>query len=97
MAALKRMTQLTGGLKALTASNTHRLHLPKTYYTYVNEPSMLIPDKEPVWVKSAEEAVEQAGLASGNWKIYISRYLLFIPSLSVIDQWREEFPTASLH
>ena len=68
MAALKRMTGLTGSLKALTASKT-RQHLPKTYYTYVNEPSMPIPNKEPTWVKSAEEAVEQAGLGSGNLHI----------------------------
>lgn len=65
MAALKRITGLTGRLKALSTSNAHRLHLPKTYYTYVNEPSMPIPDKEPIWVKSAEEALDQAGLASG--------------------------------
>lgn len=63
MAALKRMTALT---RALTASRMIRVHAPKTYYTYVNEPSMPIPGKEPCWVKTAEEAIENAGLTSGK-------------------------------
>lgn len=66
MAALKQMTKLTGTLKALTSTNGYRPQAAKTFYTYVNEPAMPIPDREPCWVKSSEEAMERAGLSSGN-------------------------------
>ncbi|KAK0183077.1 hypothetical protein PV327_001149 [Microctonus hyperodae] len=64
MAALKQMTKLTGTLKALTSTNGYRPQVAKTFYTYVNEPAMPIPDREPCWVKSSEEAIERAGLSS---------------------------------
>ncbi|XP_015112914.1 uncharacterized protein LOC107038372 [Diachasma alloeum] len=66
MASLRRVTGLTGGIKGLTRSHGYRQHLPKTFYTYVNEPAMPIPEREPCWVKTAEEAVERAGLASNQ-------------------------------
>ncbi|XP_015585358.1 uncharacterized protein LOC107263058 [Cephus cinctus] len=63
MAALKRMTSLT---KALSTSWSYRLQMPKTYFTYVNEPAMPIPNREPHWVQTADEAIEQAKLKSDN-------------------------------
>jgi hypothetical protein len=38
----------------------------KSYHSYVKEPTMLIPNKEPCYVDSAEEALESAGLASSK-------------------------------
>ncbi|KAH0558094.1 4-hydroxybutyrate coenzyme A transferase [Cotesia glomerata] len=64
MAALNRLIKLSEGFKGLASAHGYRLQASKTFYTYVNEPAMPIPDKEPCWVKSSEEAVERAGLAS---------------------------------
>lgn len=73
MAAFNRMIKLTEGLKNLTSSHGYRFQASKTFYTYVNEPAMPIPDKEPCWVKTSEEAVERAGLASGKLIIYLKK------------------------
>lgn len=68
MAALKRIVNLSKTLKTMTT--TSRLCCSqtskKTYFTYVNEPSMPILDKEPCWLKTADEAIEKAELDSGN-------------------------------
>lgn len=69
MAAFKRITGLTKALASMTTSTTRISCLPaikKNYFTYVNEPSMPIPGKEPCWLKTADEAIEQACLDSGN-------------------------------
>jgi len=68
MAALKRITSLTRALAAMTSASRPCLQhaTRKTFFTYVNEPSMPIPGKEPCWVKTADEAIEQAELDSGN-------------------------------
>lgn len=69
MAALKRMVNLSKTLKTMTTTSrlccfqTSR----KTYFTYVNEPSMPILNKEPCWLKTADEAIEKAELDSGNY------------------------------
>lgn len=68
MAALKRILNLSKTIKTITS--TFRLCVQtskKTYFTYVNEPSMPILDKEPCWVKTADEAIEKANLDSGNY------------------------------
>ncbi|KAG7200876.1 hypothetical protein KM043_003239 [Ampulex compressa] len=66
MAALKRITSLSRALATMTS--TSRLcslqNSRKTYFTYVNEPSMPIIGKEPCWLKTADEAIEQAELDS---------------------------------
>ncbi|PBC29839.1 4-hydroxybutyrate coenzyme A transferase isoform X1 [Apis cerana] len=65
MAALKRILNLSKTIKTITS--TFRLCVQtskKTYFTYVNEPSMPILDKEPCWVKTADEAIEKANLDS---------------------------------
>ncbi|XP_068978678.1 4-hydroxybutyrate coenzyme A transferase-like [Bombus flavifrons] len=66
MAALKRIVNLSKTLKTMTT--TSRLCCSqtskKTYFTYVNEPSMPILDKEPCWLKTADEAIEKAELDS---------------------------------
>ncbi|XP_014604419.1 PREDICTED: 4-hydroxybutyrate coenzyme A transferase-like [Polistes canadensis] len=67
MAAIKRLTGLTKALTSMTTSTTRISCLPaikKNYFTYVNEPSMPIPGKEPCWLKTADEAIEQANLDS---------------------------------
>ncbi|KAL2730851.1 4-hydroxybutyrate coenzyme A transferase-like [Vespula squamosa] len=67
MAAFKRITSLTKALASMTTSTTRISCLPaikKNYFTYVNEPSMPIPGKEPCWLKTADEAIEQASLDS---------------------------------
>ncbi|XP_031842620.1 succinyl-CoA:acetate/propanoyl-CoA:succinate CoA transferase [Nomia melanderi] len=66
MAALKRITTLSKTLNTLTASTRACSFqaTKKSYFTYVNEPSMPIPDKQPCWVKTADEAIEQAELDS---------------------------------
>lgn len=68
MAALKRITSVTKALTTAlnTASRPCCLQTwKKTYFTYVNEPSMPIPGKEPCWVSSAEEAMKSVELDSG--------------------------------
>ncbi|XP_043469085.1 4-hydroxybutyrate coenzyme A transferase [Leptopilina heterotoma] len=70
MAALKQITSLTKAFKAVAASRTTQALVSKNFYTYSKEPAYPIPDKEPCWVKSAEEALQQAGLTSEQ-KIYI--------------------------
>ncbi|XP_033208942.1 4-hydroxybutyrate coenzyme A transferase-like [Belonocnema kinseyi] len=70
MAALKQITSLTKVFKAMTATRASRVLASKNFYTYVNEPGMPIPDKEPCWVKTAEEAVQKAGLMSDQ-KVYV--------------------------
>lgn len=52
--------------KALAASRASRTLGPKSFYTYVNEPSMPILDRTPCWVKTANEAIEAAGLTSSK-------------------------------
>lgn len=68
MAALKRITSLTRALATMTSASRSCLQRAsrKTYFTYVNEPSMPIPGKEPCWLKTADEAIEQAELDSGK-------------------------------
>lgn len=68
MAALKRIINLSKNLKTMTATSRPACFQMsrKTYFTYVNEPSMPIPDKQPCWLKTADEAIEQAELDSGN-------------------------------
>ena len=51
---------------ALKLFRPYRALGSKNYYTYVNEPSMPIPNKDPCYVKSSEEALEAAGLSSGQ-------------------------------
>lgn len=67
MAAFKRITGLTRIFMSMTTSNT-RICCPslskKNYFTYVNEPSMPIPGKQPCWLNTADECIEQAGLDS---------------------------------
>ncbi|XP_076651330.1 succinyl-CoA:acetate/propanoyl-CoA:succinate CoA transferase [Halictus rubicundus] len=66
MATLKRITTLTKALNTLMASSrTSSFQASKkSYFTYVNEPSMPITDKQPCWLKTADEAIEQAELDS---------------------------------
>ncbi|XP_011871694.1 PREDICTED: uncharacterized protein LOC105564140 isoform X1 [Vollenhovia emeryi] len=66
MAALKRITSLTRALATMTSASRPCIQRAtrKTFFTYVNEPSMPIPSKEPCWVKTADEAIEQAQLDS---------------------------------
>ncbi|XP_076300935.1 succinyl-CoA:acetate/propanoyl-CoA:succinate CoA transferase isoform X2 [Lasioglossum baleicum] len=66
MATLKRITTLTKTLNMLTASSRTSSFTAskKSYFTYVNEPSMPIPGHEPCWLKTADEAIEQAELDS---------------------------------
>ncbi|CAK9808084.1 4-hydroxybutyrate coenzyme A transferase [Anthophora quadrimaculata] len=66
MAALKRIINLSKCLKTVTTtSRPHCFQMSKkTYFTYVNEPSMPIPDKQPCWLKTADEAIEKAELDS---------------------------------
>ncbi|EFN64764.1 4-hydroxybutyrate coenzyme A transferase [Camponotus floridanus] len=66
MAALKRITSLTRALATATSTSRPCFHraAKKTYFTYVNEPSMPIPGKQPCWLKTADEAIEQAELDS---------------------------------
>lgn len=68
MAALKRIINLSKSLKTVaTASRPCCLRSSKkTYFTYVDEPSMPIPDKSPCWLKTADEAIEKAELDSGT-------------------------------
>lgn len=73
MAALKLITGLGRTFTSLTTSNKRICCLPvskKNYFTYVNEPSMPIPGKEPCWLKTADEAIEQANLDSDQ-KIFV--------------------------
>ncbi|XP_066582090.1 4-hydroxybutyrate coenzyme A transferase [Prorops nasuta] len=66
MATLQRVTSFTRVLAAMSGTTRPACFQAskKTYFTYVNEPSMPIPCKEPCWVKTAEEAIEKAGLQS---------------------------------
>ncbi|XP_029045910.2 4-hydroxybutyrate coenzyme A transferase-like [Osmia bicornis bicornis] len=66
MAALKRIIDLSKSLKTVaTTSRPGCLQSSKkTYFTYVDEPSMPIPDKQPCWLKTADEAIEKAELDS---------------------------------
>ncbi|OAD59870.1 4-hydroxybutyrate coenzyme A transferase [Eufriesea mexicana] len=65
MATVKRMINLSKTLKMMTTSRLCCFQtLKKTYFTYVNEPSMPILGKEPCWLKSADEAIEKAELDS---------------------------------
>ncbi|XP_014206318.1 uncharacterized protein LOC106637866 [Copidosoma floridanum] len=62
--SLQKMTSLT---RALAAMRPYRVAATaKNYYTYVNEPSMPIPNKEPCWLSTAEEAIAAAELGSNN-------------------------------
>ncbi|XP_011309287.1 acetyl-CoA hydrolase [Fopius arisanus] len=65
MAGFRGFAGLKGVLRGLDR-NRARQNLSRTFYTYVNEPAMPIPDREPCWVKTSEEAVERAGLASNQ-------------------------------
>ncbi|KAJ8684309.1 hypothetical protein QAD02_020101 [Eretmocerus hayati] len=60
------LQKMTGLSRALSAMRPYRAATSKSFHSYVNEPGMPIPDKEPCWVKSAEEAIEAAGLASNK-------------------------------
>lgn len=73
MAALKQITSLTKVFKAVAASRTTQALASKNFYTYSKEPAYPIPDKEPCWVKSAEEALQQAGLSSG-WLFIVVKF-----------------------
>lgn len=66
MAALKRIVNLSKTLKTVTTTPRPCCFQAskKTYFTYVNEPSMPILDKEPCWLKTADEAIEKAELDS---------------------------------
>lgn len=64
MASLKHIKNLTWNLNALAKRNNYVINSSKSFYSYVNEPAMPIPDKEPCWVKTSEEAAERAGLKS---------------------------------
>lgn len=66
MASLKRIINLSRSLTPISVPSCHySFQTPKkSYFTYVNEPSMPIPDKEPCWLKTADEAIEQAELDS---------------------------------
>jgi len=68
MASFKHLTSLTKALATMTFPSRPCLQhaTRKTFFTYVNEPSMPIPNKEPCWLKTADEAIEQAELDSGN-------------------------------
>ncbi|XP_011505175.1 PREDICTED: uncharacterized protein LOC105367992 [Ceratosolen solmsi marchali] len=64
--SLQKMTSMTRWLSALRPYRVTFASATKNYYTYVNEPSMLIPNKEPCYLECAEEALESAGLASNQ-------------------------------
>ncbi|XP_017886449.1 uncharacterized protein LOC108628791 [Ceratina calcarata] len=67
MAAFKRIVNLTKTLKSVTTVPSRCMCIPstkKSYFTYVKEPSMPIPDKEPCWLGTADEAIEKAELDS---------------------------------
>ncbi|KOC70996.1 4-hydroxybutyrate coenzyme A transferase [Habropoda laboriosa] len=66
MAALKRIVNLSKCLKTVTTTSRPCCFQTskKTYFTYVNEPSMPILDKQPCWLKTADEAIEKAELDS---------------------------------
>ena len=66
MAALKRIINLSRTLTPIAVPSCHySFQTPKkSYFTYVNEPSLPIPGKEPCWLKTADEAIEQAELDS---------------------------------
>lgn len=92
MAALKRITSLTRALATATSASRPCFHraAKKTYYTYVNEPSMPIPGKKPCWLKTADEAIEQAELDSGNrwWSVWSNKatrwYVADLQSFTVL-------------
>ena len=60
------LQKMTGLARALASLRPYRAAGAKSYFTYVNEPSMPIPDKEPCYVQCAEEAIEAAGLTSSE-------------------------------
>ncbi|XP_046610714.1 4-hydroxybutyrate coenzyme A transferase [Neodiprion virginianus] len=62
-AALKRVACLT---RTLTASWPARCQASKSYFTYSMEPGMPIPDKQPVWTSTADEAMEKACIKSDD-------------------------------
>ncbi|XP_033324822.1 succinyl-CoA:acetate/propanoyl-CoA:succinate CoA transferase [Megalopta genalis] len=65
MAALKRIAILSKTLNTLTVSSRRCFQTTKeNYFTHGKEPSMLIPGKQPCWLKTADEAIEQAELDS---------------------------------
>ncbi|KZC05952.1 PREDICTED: 4-hydroxybutyrate coenzyme A transferase-like [Dufourea novaeangliae] len=66
MATLKRIITLSKTLNTLTATSRSCSFQAskKSYFTYVKEPSMPIPGKQPCWLKTADEAIEQAELDS---------------------------------
>ncbi|KAL7300164.1 hypothetical protein TKK_0007162 [Trichogramma kaykai] len=65
MSSIQKLQTLSRALSALKPYRAAAVG-SKSYYTYVNEPAMPIPNKEPTYVKSAEEAIEKAGLASNQ-------------------------------
>ncbi|XP_012280881.1 uncharacterized protein LOC105699974 [Orussus abietinus] len=67
MAVFQRLRGLS---RLLTSSRVISLPRPNSYYTYLNETSVPLPNKEPCWVKNADEAVAKAGLKSDN-KIFV--------------------------
>ena len=89
MAALKQITSLTKVFKVMTASRSNGVLASKNYYTYSNEPGMPIPDKEPCWVQTAEEAIEKAGLTSGRLPsicvFYIGIYSFILESIKKFE------------
>nr|XP_003699615.1 PREDICTED: uncharacterized protein LOC100877235 isoform X1 [Megachile rotundata] len=66
MAALKCMINLSKSLKTVTTTSRPCClqTSKKTYFTYVNEIAMPILDKNPCWLKTADEAIEKAELDS---------------------------------
>jgi hypothetical protein len=65
MAALKQITSLPRTLAIITSMS--RSCFQYTFRkTYMNNPSKSVFNKKPVWLKTADEAIEQAQLDSGN-------------------------------
>ncbi|XP_078052945.1 succinyl-CoA:acetate/propanoyl-CoA:succinate CoA transferase isoform X2 [Augochlora pura] len=66
MAALKRIAILSKTLNTLTVSTrtSNFQARTKSYVASVREPSMIITGKQPCWLKTADEAIEQAELDS---------------------------------
>lgn len=78
-AALKRVATLT---RTLTASWPARCQASKTYFTYSPELGMPIPDKQPIWTSTADEAMEKACIRSGISAISIPATVLYRTSNS---------------
>ena len=67
MSSIQKLQTLTNAISALRPYRNPSAITSKSYFTYVNEPGMPIPKKEPCYVKTAEEALNAAGLASSEY------------------------------